>query len=289
MTMNMGLRGAIRRHPRIRECLLPWWLRYIDLRWRLICASRRPVRYSAGNATVRLHPEGQIAEHLWKNNFESLERDFVEAYLRPGMRVVNIGANVGLYAVMASALVGPEGEVHAFEPSATTYARLLRNLELNQCRNVNANRAALSNASGKLFLRADPLRPSYDGHRFVERIDAVDHPLDSDEVVAALTLDDYLGSLHFRSRAGVDFMIIDVEGAELAVLQGGIKTLVQSNPTMLLECSKHQEDTANLLRKLGYKFWIWNMTEQALVPTDFRQAACHGNVVVRREGWSVSQ
>ncbi|TAK71677.1 MAG: FkbM family methyltransferase [Betaproteobacteria bacterium] len=283
--MPSWLQHKIRRHPRIRECLLPWWLGYLDLRWRLICASRRPVLYRAGNVTVRLHPEGQIAEQLWKGNFESLERNFVEAYLKPGMRVVNVGANVGLYVVMASTLVGHEGEVHAFEPSATTYARLIRNLELNRCRNVSANRAALSSASGKLFLRADPMHPSYDGHRFVERIEAVDHPLDSDELVEALTLDDYFGSLRPRELSTVELMIVDVEGAELAVLQGARAILAQKELTLLLECTKHQDAVESFLAELGYRFWSWNDERRRLEPARFREQAKRHDVIVRRSAW----
>jgi len=230
-----------------------------------------------------LYPEGQIPEVLWKGNFESAERSFVVAYLRPGMRVINVGANVGLYAVMASVLVRPGGEVHAFEPSAVSYSRFLRNLELNGCRNVTARRAALSNVRGQLLLRVDPQHPSYDGHRFVEEVSVAGTLLPSDEIVEATTLDDYMTE---QPGHNIDLIIMDVEGAEFAVLQGSIETLARANPTMLLECSKHQEDTENLLKKLGYKFWVWNVIEQALAPADFRRATRLGNVVVRREGWA---
>jgi len=263
--------------------LLPWWVRFIDLQWRTLKFLRRPITYPAGSTTVMLYPEGQIPQVLWKGNFESVERDFVAEYLKPGMRVMNIGANVGLYAVMASALVRPGGEVHAFEPSALSYSRLLRNLELNGCGNVTTRRAALSNARGQLLLRADPQHPSYDGHRFVEEVSVAGKLLPSDEMVEATTLDDYMTEQAGRN---IDLIIMDVEGAEFAVLQGSIETLTKTNPTMLLECSKHQEDTEILLKKLGYKFWVWNVIEQALVPADFREAARVGDIVVRREGWA---
>jgi len=232
--------------------------------------------------SIALYPEGQIPEFLWLADFELADRNFVAAYLRPGMQVFNVGANVGLYSVLASVLVGEKGRVHAFEPSTESYGRLLRNLELNDCRNVAAVRLALSDIRRELVLRADPLYPSYDGHRFVESISSAGNLLSSDEIVQASTLDCYLAQLGCLD---VDFMIIDVEGAELGVLEGGIETLTRANPTLLLECSKHQEAIEDLLMKLGYRFWTWDMIKRTLKPADFREAIKKGNVVVRREGW----
>jgi FkbM family methyltransferase len=246
----------------------------------------RPVRYAAGEATLRLYPVGQIPEVLWKADFEAHERDFVNAYLRPGMRVLNVGANVGLYVAMASALVGPKGEVHAFEPSVLTYARLMKNLELNGCRNVIAKRIALSDATGQLLMRADPRAPHLDGHRFVEKPGSNVQARETDEMVEALTLDGYLGALGTDALARVDFMIMDVEGAELAALQGAQKMLASNDLTLLLECSKNHDQVEKMLRGFGYQFWDWNEETRALEPTDFRGATKKGDVIVRRRGWS---
>jgi len=264
--------------------VLPFWSRWQHLKWqaRNLVTCGRPVAYTAGQLSIALYPEGQIAEFLWLADFELADRNFVAAYLRPGMQVFNVGANVGLYSVLASVLVGEKGRVHAFEPSTESYGRLLRNLELNHCRNVAAVRLALSDTRRELVLRADPLYPSYDGHRFVESIRSAGNLLPSDEIVQASTLDCYVAQLGCRD---VDFLIIDVEGAEFGVLEGGIETLTRANPTLLLECSKNQEAIENLLMKLGYRFWTWDMIKRTLNPADFREAIKKGNVVVRREGW----
>ena len=283
MTIIEYFQQKLRKYPRIRVILFPLWNWLRNLHWLTRKFLRIPVCYTAGKTTVKLYPEGQIPEVLWKGNFESIERDFVAAYLRPGMRVINIGANVGLYTVMASVLVKPGGEVHAFEPSAASYSRLMKNLALNGCSNVTTIRAALSNLRGKLLLRADPSHPTLDGHCFVEEVSDSGEQLLSDELVEARTLDDYMSEQASRD---IDLIVMDVEGAELAVLQGGVETLTRSHPTMLLECSKHQGDTEKLLKQLGYSFWAWNASEQALMPVDFRQASRLGDVVVRQEGWT---
>lgn len=286
--MSGLLRRKIRRYPRVRAFLI-WCLDcYKALRWKAFLLRSRPVEYSAGAITVKLYPEGQIPEVLFIDNFEARERDFVEAYLRPGMHVVNIGANVGLYAVMASVLVAPEGEVIAFEPGAVTHERLLRNLQLNGCQNVSAVRAAISDVPGELLLRVDPLHPSLDGHRFVRRVSEVHDPVASDEVVEALVFDDYLTSKFLGNPPLIDFVIIDIEGAELAALQSARKTLERCKPTLLLECSKEQVAVERLLRDFGYQFWSWNQVTRMLEPVDFKQAAAKGNIVVRASHWAAS-
>jgi FkbM family methyltransferase len=271
--------------PQLRAVLLPIWLGYRDLLWKMHKARGLPVLCAAGLTQVRLHPQGQIPEVLWKWDFEQVERDFVQSYVRPGMRVLNIGANVGLYCVMASALVGSNGEVHAFEPSTESFDLLLKNLALNGCSNVIAKRMALSDQNGELLLRADPKSPHLDGHRFIAALDAVRQRLDTDEIVRALTLDEYIASLAIDAR-GMDLVILDVEGAELAVLRGGSALLAQPNLTVLMECSKNKEAVYSMLRGFGYEFWSWNRESHSLQKGDFFEVTKTGDVIARRSVWS---
>lgn len=282
-------RQGLRKYPRLRAFIIPWWQHYRDLRWWSFRLRRQPVTYSAHATTIKLYPDGQIARMLWESNFEAYERDFVQAYLRPGMRVLNVGANTGLYTLMASVLVAPCGEVHAFEPSAISYVRLLKNLELNSCRNVITRQVAVSNMPGQLLLRADPYAPDLDGHRFVEQISTATTKTNSDEVVEAITIDDYLGSSGVGSASGINFVVMDVEGAEFAVLQGARQMLIKSDPTLLFECSKEHDSLENLLQALGYRTWRWNCELRRLEPAQIRNLAALHNIIARREGWEAEQ
>ena len=87
-------------------------------------------------------PFGQIAASIWGTDFEPAERDYVARNLRPGMTVINVGANVGLYALMASRIVGERGAVHAFEPSSESFERLRRNRDMNDCSNLQLSQIA---------------------------------------------------------------------------------------------------------------------------------------------------
>lgn len=282
------LRNEIKRYPGLRAVLLPLWLRYLDVVYLLRQVLSLPVVYRAGDKVLKLYPSGQIPEALWKHNFEATEREFVASYIKPGMHILNVGANVGIYTILASALVGPAGSVHAFEPSTSTYQRLIRNLQLNNCANVSANHCAVSSTPGQLVLRADPTAPEKDGHRFVEAISTGQHSVATDEVVDAVTLDGYLDRIGPGACSNIDFVVMDIEGAELWALQGAQKLLALSDLTLLLECSQHRAEVEDLLRSAGYRFWRWDSALRAIVPANFKKRSTEGDVIVRRDGWAVS-
>ena len=281
MAINNILRKELNKYPQIKRLLVPVWMNLCNIHWRVFKSLGLPVKYPVGDRIAMLHPEGQIPEVLWKHNFEENERNFLSTYLKTGMQVANIGANVGLYSVLASIIVGSNGRIHAFEPSTVSYSRLKKNLILNGCENVITNQIALSNAKGQLVLRVDPLNPTYDGHNFVEMVKPGDL-LQSDETVEATTLDAYMAAQANRT---LDLIIMDVEGAELSVLEGGAEAISQPNLTLLMECSKHHDAVKKLLEKDGYSFWVWNANERGLVPADFMEVTRRGDVIARRSGW----
>ena len=107
-----------RRHPRLRAVFRPAWKHATQLLWTLRSGllGQWPITFATGKHTVSMVTKGQIAEFVWRGAFEESERNLVAREIKSGMRVLNIGANVGLYTIIASKLVGPDGMVHAFEP-----------------------------------------------------------------------------------------------------------------------------------------------------------------------------
>jgi hypothetical protein len=69
------------------------------------------------------------------------EQDLFHAILQRGELVVEVGANIGAHTIELARLVGPEGEVHAFEPQRIVFQTLCANLALNQLTNVNASQS----------------------------------------------------------------------------------------------------------------------------------------------------
>jgi FkbM family methyltransferase len=215
--------------------------------------------------TLQMAPDGQIAEMLWGRLFERELRDFVSRYVRQGMRVINIGANSGLYTLMASQLVGDDGVVHAIEPSTENYARLQRNIELNRCRNVVAQKLALGDFEGVVSLRFDPKNPQLDGHFYVDKVKSGEVALNDIETVPCKTLDNYWKESYPAGPPPVDLIVIDVEGAELQVFKGALSTFNHSPKLAIyFECTQKIEEMEQLLRSSGFQFYEWDSTNSRL-------------------------
>src|ERR1039457_459201 len=85
-----------------RRLLGKLYRRYLSSTYALKERFARPVQVSINKkARVRLLPEGQIARYLHGGSFESVERRLVACYLKRGMTVIDIGANIGLYSLIA--------------------------------------------------------------------------------------------------------------------------------------------------------------------------------------------
>lgn len=89
---------------------------------------------------MKLYCDSILSHQIFFDEFEFDERDFMRRFLRPGDVYADIGANVGLFTVIAAKLVGPKGRVFTFEPVLKTYKRLFQNIQLNKFTNVQSDR-----------------------------------------------------------------------------------------------------------------------------------------------------
>lgn len=166
----------------------------------------------------------------------SFEPRIVSAYrrlVRPGMIVLDIGANIGAHTLPLGQLVGPEGHVYAFEPTNYAVAKLHKNLELNP---GLLTRVTVTQA----LLTADPGSPIPDIPASWPLCDTVgiDPILCSRDMQAsgasAIRLDDFGERL-----SRVDFIKLDVDGNEVSVLRSGLKMLRRNRPIMVLELAPY--------------------------------------------------
>jgi FkbM family methyltransferase len=157
--------------------------------------------------------DNHLGYHLLTDGFEEPEYAFVESFLKKSMTVLDIGANEGYYTLLASRCVGQSGQVIAFEPSPRERRRLRTNLLINNFRNVQVLALAVGSSADQVNLHVvkgpesgcNSLRPP--------DIQGETKPLK----VNVTTLDDFLRRNGTRR---VDFIKMDVEGAELSVLRG---------------------------------------------------------------------
>jgi FkbM family methyltransferase len=169
-----------------------------------------------------LAERGALDHELMYNGFEETEIRFVQRLLRPGMTVLDIGAHHGLYTLLSAKRVGRRGRVIAFEPSPREYQRLSKHVRVNRCSNVQVESCAIGSEAGEADLFV------VDGFRDWGnslRPPAVPEPTRTVRVPVR-RLDDVLKA---RGIDHVDFIKLDAEGGELAVLEGA-KELLQTAP-----------------------------------------------------------
>lgn len=250
-----------------------------------------PIDYKLSNdVIISLYPKGYIAELLYTSKFEQAELELVIAYLRRGMNVVDVGANIGLYSIVADKIIGPTGQVSAFEPSSESYGRLLKNVSLNKSSSVEVVKMALTDVVDERILKRDP---GYgDGHRYIQNLtkDNMQPPLnihDSGDVesVKTTTLDQYVYSGKIENQR-IDFIKVDVEGTEYNVFRGAVKVLADNPDIMLLfECTSHgckyvgytQDDIFQFLRGFGFGLYCWN-PKQRVWESDIDLIMSAGNI-----------
>lgn len=162
---------------------------------------------------------------------------FIVSNLKSGDVFVDVGGNIGYYAILASKLVGNDGKVFAVEPVPSTSNVLRLNIKLNQANNVIVIDKAAWHTRAKLKLQVP----------FGEFGLASSLPIRGLEVeVDAIPLDGVL------NRMGIKLIKIDVEGAEYEVLRGLTETLKHTE-LIVLELSRNLEPCLRLLQAYGFK------------------------------------
>lgn len=176
------------------------------------------IRHGVG-AGLRFDATGGYPGYLLGTT-EPEEQAFVAAHLTPGDVFYDIGANVGFYSTIAARLVGPAGHVYAFEPHPTSAASAARNAELNGFANVTVVPAAVSDVDGRMTLG-------------LAEISAKNHLVDGPGLeVDVVALD---GWRRRRDARAPTLIMIDAEGAELAVLDGMREALAEHRPVVCCE------------------------------------------------------
>ena len=257
MSTLLAVKAQLRRAPLVYSITGAIWRCGVRNAWRIRSGLFRsvPIRCRSRETTVLLHPAGQIAEALWSHDFERTDREFVASTIRTGMAVLNVGANAGLYTLIASKIVGPSGSVHAFEPSSSTFALLEKNVRINSCCNVRLNHVAAWHSPGFIHLIDDASDPELDGHRRVDGFSENQARFDAGgEIVRCISLDEYAESANLKS---VDYIIMDIEGAEFDAMQGARKLLQRFRPIIIFECTCSHQAIEELLGGLGYRCFAY--------------------------------
>jgi FkbM family methyltransferase len=268
--------------PRLRRFLrkpLTEKVRILRNRWHLLLSGIPvPARLPLGFWWIKRNDN--LAETLLAGSFEATELAFVDKFLRPGMTVLDIGAHQGLYTLLASARVGLAGRVFSFEPSPRERRALRLHLALNLCRNVRVQSFALGSEEGEATLHV--VQGSQTGCNSLRPPEVISST--SPIRVRVTTLDAWL---KLNSIATVDFIKLDVEGAELEVLKGAAR-LLENRPRPVILAEVQDVRTAPWgygakeillhLRDAGYT-WLRLIPDGSLTELDLTPQEFDGNFV----------
>jgi FkbM family methyltransferase len=167
--------------------------------------------------------------------------------VRPGMVAIDIGANFGYYTILLGALVGERGHVYAIEPAPLTAAMLQRSIKLNGLQDYTTVVEVVAGASdGAQALLYVPHREPKNA-AVVASPDAVDQEAGTLYQVSETSIDALV-----VQRPRVDFIKIDAEGSEDAIVAGMLATLRRDKPLLVLEFNTvRSRDPGALLATLG--------------------------------------
>jgi FkbM family methyltransferase len=209
---------------------------------------------------VSLRLINPLEYHQWmllcaNNAFENDVTQLLSTALRPGMVFFDIGANLGYYTLLASARVGRQGHVHAFEPAPAQYRHLEMNARLNQARNVTLNNCALAETAEEreFYLSEGWNHGTHSLGNAAGKTGGIR--------ISCATLDEYV---HRARVARIDVMKVDVEGAEWLVFRGGERTFSLAPPRLLVfeACERHAQalgfstvEVKKFLARRGYSIY----------------------------------
>lgn len=199
----------------------------------------------------RLHRDSYIGRMILEHSvFEPETTQLVQDLVKPGMHVLDIGANIGYYTLMLANCVGSDGFVWAFEPVTSYREQLVWHLEQNRLSHrVRVVPFGLSDTSTRCIISVGDTSATLHW--------TSDEPPLGKELITLNPLDDIANDLGIRH---VDFIKLDIDGHEPKFLRGASELLLKYHPLVALEFAQHclhiagsdVREQARLLRELGY-------------------------------------
>lgn len=195
---------------------------------------------------------------------EKAEQSLAKNLIRPGMTVFDVGANIGDYSILLSRLVGSSGQVYSFEPASSTFQKLRERLEKYSCQNVHPFQNAVFSRNQPIEFNEFP--EDYSVWNSIGKPAMLEPqgfggyvPIVKTEVVDAIALDTFCQEHQIET---IDYLKLDVEGAESDALQGATQLLARQairfiqfeiSQKMLEGLNRKAEDTFTLLAQHGYE------------------------------------
>ena len=198
--------------------------------------------------------------------YEPFETELLKKLIKKNNIIIDVGANIGYYTLIATKCAGKNGKVYAFEPDPTNFAILKKNANINGYNNIILTQKAISNKTGKAKL-------------YLCTKNTADHKIYDDGTnrkfieIDSIRLDDFFKNFNEE----INLIKIDTQGAEGHVLQGmisliernkNIKIIIEFWPSGLQKDGFNPKDLLMSLKKHGFNLYIINEKSERLEPVN---------------------
>ncbi|MEO6629855.1 MAG: FkbM family methyltransferase, partial [Aquihabitans sp.] len=228
-------------------------------------APTRMVRTTARTRVFADLRTGMCTDVYFLGQYEPALTRLVEAVVEPGDRCVDGGAAFGWYTVLCSRLVGPDGAVIAFEPNPEAAVLLRHTVRANDGDNIDLRFSALGAHVGRARVEMPASAPTM-GHAAIRLM----REANTGEGLPLIEVD----TVDTAVQGPIGFMKLDVEGSELAILEGSQRVLRDDRPWLLVEMATatsqtfgyHPNDIVAMLVDHGYTLLAVDEPRDRLIP-----------------------
>jgi FkbM family methyltransferase len=216
------------------------------------------------DGTLILNPRDPvISGALMLGVYEPYQTDIFRKHVKEGDVVLDIGANIGLYTLIAGKAVGEKGKVFSFEPEQENLSFLEKNIQLNDLRNATAVRCAITDRNGEASLF---LADANKGNHSVISLEGSS----SAQIVQSMRLDDWLLA---NGIPRVNVIKMDIQGAEPLALKGMERTMDQMpvlfmeyEPSLIRAGGSEPVEVLKNLQSRGYALFDVNEDVKGIFP-----------------------
>ena len=257
------------------------------------CMEEKGPRLASGKSLYSNLPNGcvvacdlndHVERHIYfLGAYEPVESYLFTSLIEPGQTVIDIGANVGQYSLLASKKVGEKGRVYAFEPVPANFQRLSENIRRNAINNIVLNRMAVwhENTTVNLGLhQAEDIQENHGSFAIGGTASSVTAP--------AIVLDDFVKA---NQLTRIDFIKMDIEGAEGFAIRGMQQTLANFKPAILMEVNREACSLLGydpqifwdvLVNQLHYRAWSIGQSAKEWAEIESAQTIDRANILFVR-------
>jgi FkbM family methyltransferase len=250
------------------------------------------IKNLANDVKLYCYTDSVLAKLIFTEDFEENEQIFLTRYLSKGDIYIDIGANIGIFVVIAARLVGEEGKVIAFEPTPLTFKRLQENCQLNDYKNIDLYQIALSDEVDKLLFYISNI--GFDAWNSF----ALD-PADIEKTKILIDTYPLRNILECNKDIYLANLIkIDVEGWEHKVLSGGKDFFSNPKaPTLLIEFTDQNalhagsscKELYKFLVSLGYSMYKFDLKSNRILPEKMQTNYPYSNLIATKDLDSVNK